>query len=105
MRRFRAALIAACLVVLAVDTSRLPGHTIRALWAVVYTVTAAAFIVWLVTLRHGALTVFYGLLTVASGVRAFMLAVVDHRWAGAALNIMLIVFLRSYVRARRYELL
>ena len=105
MPRLLTALITACLLVLTVDTERVPGHSVEVVWIAAYVLIVVSFLWWVVTAQHVALNVFYGSLTVTSGVRAVMLAVVDHRFAGAALNVLLIVFLRDWVRVRRIGVL
>ena len=104
MSRVRFVGIVACLLTLTIDTSRLPGEAVQLLWSVVYFAATATFVAWGVTHRPGALTAFYGIMTVATSVRAVLLAV-DVRFAGAALNVLLVIFLRDFVRARRLDLL
>ena len=105
--RARSITLIISLVVVAIDTGRLPGHEnqLAVAWSLVYFVIAASFVTYYLMLDMRALTFFYASLSVASGVRAVLLGAVDARWAGAALNVMIIIFLRDFVRARRIELL
>ena len=103
--RLMAVLITACLLVLTFDTGRVPGHSVEALWIASYALITVSFLWWAVTAREVALNLFYGSLAVTTGVRAVFLAVVDHRLAGAALNVLLMLFLRDWVRVRRLGVL
>ena len=100
--RARFVVIVVCLLTLTVDTGRLPGESVQLLWSAVYFAATATFVAWSVTHRQGALSTFYGIMTVATSVRALLIAL-EGRFAGAAINVILIVFLRDFVRARRLD--
>lgn len=101
--RFRLAVIVGCLLVMAHDASRSPDIT-EPVWQAAYFLVFCLFVGWLVTRRAGLLTWFYGALTVVSFVR-FGVLVVDARYAGAAINILLVMFLSDFVRAHRNDVL
>lgn len=102
LTRARFVVIVVCLLTLTVDTGRLPVESVQFLWSAVYFAATASFVTWSATHRQGALSTFYGILTVATSVRALLLTL-EGRFAGAALNVVLVIFLRDFVRARRLE--
>jgi len=99
--RARLAVIFGCLLVMAHDASRSPDIA-EPVWQAAYFAVFGLFVAWLLTRRGGILTWFYGALTVVSIVR-FAILVGDDRYAGAAINILLVMFLTDFVRAHRND--
>ena len=95
------AVILGCLLVMALDASRSPDIA-EPVWQAAYFSVFVLFVAWLVTRRLGVLTWFYGALTVVSVVR-FGVLVGDERYAGAAINILLVMFLSDFVRMHRND--
>ena len=95
--------VAACaLVVLAVDSNAVGGLPAN-LWTLLYLIVAGLLVAWRATGRPPTLLAAGALLASLSWVRITVFLVDGHRWAGIAVNVLVIELTLAFVASRRHR--